>query len=116
VPLLAILAVVLVFQLRAPAYTTPTGLGAGPTHNRIYATQSTAPLAARKAQTRYTNSQDEDDALETCTAIGLKQLARRFGVPAKPTVVAKAFASQWDPAYRAGAYTGCLASFHGEGG
>jgi hypothetical protein len=30
--------------------------------------------------------------------------------------VARAFASQWDPAFRSGAYTGCLAAFHGQGG
>jgi hypothetical protein len=116
IPLLAILAIVLLFQIRQPAYVTPTGLGAGPTHNPKYASQSTAPDAARKAQARWTNSQDEDDALETCTALGLKRMALRFGVPAKPNIVARAFASQWDPAYRAGAYTGCLASFHGQGG
>jgi hypothetical protein len=116
IPLVAILAIVLVFQLRAPAYTKPTGLGAGPTHNPKYASQSSAPDAARRAQERWTNSQNEDDALETCTALGLKRLAARFGVPAKPNVVARAFARQWDPAFRSGAYTGCLASFHGQGG
>jgi hypothetical protein len=116
VPLVAILAIVLIFQLRAPTYAKPTGLGAGPTHNPKYASQSPAPDAARRAQTRWTNSQNEDDALETCTALGLNRLARRFGVPPKPAVVARAFARQWDPAFRSGAYTGCLASFHGQGG
>jgi len=113
---LAGLAIALVLTLHAPASDRPTGLGNGATHNPKYASQGSGLDRARHTQTRWVNEEDEDAALETCYALGLKRLARRFDVPATPERVARAFAAQWDPAFRQGAYQGCLASFHGQGG
>jgi hypothetical protein len=110
------LAITLILTLHAPATDRPTGLGNGPTHNPKYASQSSGLDRARHTQARWVNEEDEDAALETCYALGLNRLARRFHVAATPERVARAFATQWDPAFRKGAYEGCLASFHGQGG
>jgi hypothetical protein len=49
-----------------------------------------------------------DDGYETCQALGLRNLARTFGVPATPSHVALAFAHRFDPQDRPGPYAGCL--------
>lgn len=48
-----------------------------------------------------------DSGYETCQALGLRSLARTFGVPAVPARVAAAFAHRFDPQERPGPYTGC---------
>ena len=49
-----------------------------------------------------------DDGYETCQALGLRSLARTFGVPATPSRAAAAFAHRFDAQDRAGPYAGCL--------
>jgi hypothetical protein len=88
-----------------PDFGATSGEGAA---DARYATQRAAPAAVRMAQVAQVNAEAEDLGLETCSAVGLEPLATRFSVPARPEAVARAFASQWDPAYRPGAYEGCL--------
>jgi len=49
-----------------------------------------------------------DSGYETCQALGLRALARLVGRPARPGLVAAAFARRFDPQDRQGPLAGCL--------
>ena len=68
-------------------------------------------VGVRATQIRERNDAAFDDAYETCLAAGFDSLARRLQVVnPTPRSVARAFASGWDPAFRSGPYSGCLAA------
>ena len=68
-------------------------------------------VGVRATQIRQRNDAAFDDAYETCLAAGFDSLARRLQVVnPTPRSVARAFASGWDPAFRSGPYSGCLAA------
>lgn len=81
-----------------------------------YATQSGAAAKARRAHVENRHAEDVDSAVETCGGIGLDHLAAKYDVPAVPERVAKAFAAHFEPAFRDGAYRGCLQGLRAGGG
>jgi hypothetical protein len=82
----------------------------GPSRPPTPVTQ-TRPLDARhRHDIYYSDEYVYDSTYETCEAVGLKQLARKLGVPELPASrVARAFAGEnYASALRNGSYHGCL--------
>jgi hypothetical protein len=70
------------------------------------------PLLQRRADDiRYGNERLYDIAEETCQSYEIGKLAVRYGVPATPKAVARAFAAGYELSFRDGAYRGCLAAY-----
>jgi hypothetical protein len=115
VPAVVAISVTLVFAVRAGEATVPTG-ALHVTRNPVYATQSSSATLARKAHIHEMMDENFDAGLETCSALGVRQLAHNLGVAAKPMTAARRFAKGWDPAFRQSAYQGCLAALLGHGG
>jgi hypothetical protein len=86
-----------------------SGLTAGPSRPPTPVTK-TRPLDARRDRSVDNNEDLYDSAYETCAGVGIRQLARKLGVPASPVSrIARAFAGEnYDSALRDGSYHGCL--------
>jgi hypothetical protein len=70
------------------------------------------PLMTRRLDDiKYGNERLYDLAEETCQSYEISRLAARYGVPATPTDVARAFASGYELSFRDGVYRGCLAAY-----
>lgn len=81
-----------------------------------YATQSGNPAEARRTHVLNRRAEDVDSAVETCGELGVRGLADRYEVPAIAERVARVFAEHHEPAFRAGAYEGCLQGLRAGGG
>jgi hypothetical protein len=82
----------------------------GPTRRPSPVTKTRPLDARRRHDIAYTNEYLYDSTYETCEAVGITQLARKLGVPARPASgVARAFAGEnYESALRDGSYHGCL--------
>jgi len=70
-----------------------------------------ALLTRRADDIKYGNERLYDLAEETCQSYEIARLAARYGVPATPTDVARAFASGYELSFRDGVFKGCLAAY-----
>jgi hypothetical protein len=80
----------------------------GPAPIDVSATESRPLGHVRAANVRIENEYLLDSAYETCQARGVDQLARLLHVAPKAELVARAFARHYEPAFRRGAFEGCL--------
>jgi hypothetical protein len=82
----------------------------GPTRPPTPVTETRSLEGRRHHDVYYTNEYLYDSTYETCEAVGITQLARKLGVPARPASgVARAFAGEnYASALREGSYHGCL--------
>jgi len=80
-----------------------------------YATQRGSLDGARQANIAQQADEFADGALETCGGVGLEQLAAKYGVEPVPSVVARRYAMDYEPAYRKRVYASCLAGMRHPG-
>lgn len=85
-------------------------LASGPSRPPTPVTETRSLEGRRHHDVYYTNEYLYDSTYETCEAVGIRGLARKLGVPARPLPsIARAFArNNYASALRVGAYHGCL--------
>jgi hypothetical protein len=112
VPILALIAAaVAALQLAAADPSVPAARHPRP--NPAYATQSTSRGAVARAYKRWGNTDKRDMTGAACEAHSVAAWAAILHTAATPKAVSRAVARSAEPAFRRGAYLGCLDALGG---
>src|SRR3954452_18276303 len=112
VPIIALVAAVLASLQLAVADPPPHAPGhARP--NPAYPTQSSSRAAVQRAYTRWGNTDRRDMTGAACEAHSIQDWAAKLHTAPTAKAVSRAVARSADPAFRRGAYLGCLDALGG---
>jgi hypothetical protein len=73
-----------------------------------YASQSGSAQRTRATHIEARGDEDVDSAVETCGGLGLAHMASKYGLAPEPERIARRFAREYERAFRARVYEGCL--------